>query len=179
MSASLHTATDADREDLYRIAEDMEQKHEKNYFERCLAEQAEGKRVILIATADGRSVGYVQLIWTPNYSTFKRLGIPEIQDLNVIPENRGQGIGAALVEACEALVRAAGKTDIGISVGLNQSYGPAQRLYVKKGYIPDGTGLCCDDVPVRPGDLRMQLLQHPLSSPDSILTLKMIKSLAT
>ena len=26
-------------------------------------------------------------------------------------------------------------------VGLHKGYGPAQRLYIKRGYIPDGSGL--------------------------------------
>ena len=176
MTVTINTATDVDLEGLYRIAEDMGAQHERHYFERCLAEQQEKKRVVLMAEENGRSVGYVQLVWVPIYSTFRRLGIPEIQDLNVIPERRGQGIGGMLVDACERLAREAGKTDMGISVGLNQSYGPAQRLYVKKGYIPDGAGMCCDDVPVRAGELRSTLLLRPVSL-DSLLTIKMIKSL--
>jgi GNAT superfamily N-acetyltransferase len=176
MTFSIQTATADDIINLYRIAEDMQAKHESNYFERCVAEQAEEKRVVLIATQGGRAIGYVQLVWSPLYATFRRLGIPEVQDLNVIPEVRGQGIGGALVDACEKLVREAGKPDIGISVGLDQSFGPAQRLYVKKGYIPDGTGVCCDEIPVRKGELRTTLLRHPISL-DNLLTIKMVKSL--
>jgi GNAT superfamily N-acetyltransferase len=176
MTFFIRTATDADLENLYRIAEDMQARHERGYFERCFAEQLEKKRVVLVAQKDGRSIGYVQLVWVPLYSTFRRLGIPEIQDLNVIPEVRGQGAGSLLVDACETLAREAGKTEIGISVGLNQSFGPAQRLYVKKGYIPDGTGVCCDEVPVRAGELRAMIMRHPLSL-DNLLTIKMIKSL--
>lgn len=176
MTISILTATEEDIEDLYRIAEDMQAKHEHNYFERCLAEQQEKKRVVFLAREDNKAVGYVQLIWLPLYSTFRRLGIPEVQDLNVIPEMRGQGIGGQLVDACETLVRETGKPEIGISVGLNQSYGPAQRLYVKKGYIPDGAGACCDEVPVRAGELRATILRHPLSL-DNTLTIKMVKSL--
>lgn len=176
MTISIHTATNADLEGLYRIAEDMNAQNERHYFERCIAEQQEKKRVVLVAEENSRSVGYVQLIWVPLYSTFRRLGMPEIQDLNVIPEMRGQGIGGRLVDACETLAREAGKTEMGISVGLNQSYGPAQRLYVKKGYIPDGAGMCCDDVPVRAGELRTTLLLRPVSL-DSLLTIKMVKNL--
>lgn len=176
MTLAIRLATDDDIASLYRIAEDMEAKHEKNYFERCLAEQTEKKRLVFIARQDERSVGYVQLIWVPHYATFRRLGIPEVQDLNVIPEMRGNGIGGKLVDICEDEARKAGKTEMGISVGLNQSYGPAQRLYVKKGYIPDGVGICCDDVPVRPGELRTTIWQHPISF-DSLLTLKMVKPL--
>jgi len=176
MTVSIRTATSDDIEALYRIAQDMQAKHEHNYFERCLAEQQEKKRIVLVATDNGKAIGYVQLVWVPLYSTFRRLGIPEIQDLNVIPEMRGQGIGGKLVDTCEGLAREAGKTEMGISVGLNQSYGPAQRLYVKKGYIPDGTGVCCDEVPVRAGELRTTILRHPIAL-DNLLTIKMIKSL--
>ena len=176
MTFPIHTATDADLEGLYRIAEDMQAKHEHNYFERCLAEQQEKKRVVFIAEQNDRSIGYVQLVWVPIYTTYRRLGIPEIQDLNVIPEARGQGAGGLLVDACETLAREAGKPEMGIGVGLDQSYGPAQRLYVRKGYIPDGAGACWDDVPVRAGELRTTLLLHPLSQ-DGLLTIKMVKSL--
>ena len=30
---------------------------------------------------------------------------------------------------------------ITLGVGLHKGYGPAQRIYVKRGYIPDGTGV--------------------------------------
>ena len=59
-----------------------------------------------------------------------------------------------LVDACEALAQKHKKTEIGIGVGLSASYGAAQRLYIKKGYLPDGAGVCYDDVPVSAGDLR-------------------------
>lgn len=177
MSVSIRTVTREDIPALYRIAEDMEAKHEKNYFERCLSEHQENKRVLFVAELNGRLVGYGQLIWTPNYATYRRLGIPEIQDLNVIPEARGQGIGGIIIDACEQEARRCGRTEMGISVGLNQSYGPAQRLYVKKGYVPDGAGVCFDDVPVRAGELRLTLLHHPISSPDDFLTIKMVKQL--
>lgn len=177
MSVSIRPATVDDIPALYRVAEDMEAKHETHYFERCLSEQGEKKRLIHVAEKNGRLVGYGQLIWVPMYNTFRRLDIPEIQDLNVIPEERGQGIGFMLVTACEEEARLAGKTEMGISVGLNQSYGPAQRLYVKMGYIPDGAGLCCDDVPVRAGEMRLLLLHRPIASLDDMLTIKMIKEL--
>lgn len=45
---------------------------------------------------------------------------------------------------------------VGIGVGLyagdDGGYGPAQRLYVNSGYIPDGNGLTYDYQTVLPGD---------------------------
>lgn len=99
-------------------------------------------------------VGLCVVNFVPTYPPFKRLGIPEIQDLNVHPDARGQGAGAALVRAAEDVARARGATDIGIGVGLTAAYGPAQRLYGKLGYIPDGAGISADGMPIRPGDMR-------------------------
>ncbi len=172
----IRTATSDDIPGLYRVAEDMDAINEKGYFERCIAEQDEKNRIVYVAEQNGRLVGYAQLVWTPTYSTFRRLGIPEIQDLNVIPEMRGQGLGSKMIGICEATAREAGKNEMGISVGLTQSFGPAQRLYVKKGYIPDGSGICYDDVPVRTENLRTTLW-HSVASLENLLTLKMIKDL--
>jgi GNAT superfamily N-acetyltransferase len=153
----IRQATASDLEGLSRIAADMSSVHEPGYFERCLAEQADGKRVVLVAETGKGLTGYIQL------------DIPEIQDLNVVPAARRHGLGARLVESCEAFVRQAGKPAIGIGVGLYARYGTAQRLYIKMGYIPDGAGVCYDDSPVGAGDFR---------SIDDQLTIKLIKTLS-
>jgi GNAT superfamily N-acetyltransferase len=164
LKAAIRTAAEADRAALERVASAMGARHEQGYFARCFSEQHSGKRRIFIAG----EAGYAQLIWEPLYPPFRRLQIPEIQDLNVVPQFRRQGLGAALVEACEAAARAAGKTEIGIGVGLYARFGAAQRLYVRRGYLPDGAGLCYDDTPVAAGEVR------PV---DDQLTLKLVKTL--
>ena len=161
-------ATGLDLDGLYRIAAAMGAAHEARYFERCLLEQQEGRREIFVAIEGLKPVGYVQLVWQPLYPPFRRLGIPEIQDLNVMPDVQRRGIGSMLADVCEARAREVGKTDVGISVGLTSSYGAAQRLYIRKGYMPDGAGMCCDEVPVRAGDMRPA---------DDLLTLKLLKAL--
>ena len=51
-----------------------------------------------------------------------------------------RGIGTALMDVAEAL--AAERCDmVSLGVGLHYGYGSAQRMYVKRGYIPDGTGV--------------------------------------
>ena len=172
----IRSVVEDDLDGLYRVAADMEMVNESKYFEKCFAEHKSGRRKILVAGSSGRLIGYVQLNWKPLYSTFRRLGIPEVQDLNVVPEARGQGIGGRLVDVCEEIVRKAGKPEIGISVGLCQRYGAAQRLYVKKLYVPDGAGICYDDVPLRAGDLWSTLWCRPTGA-DKLLTLKLVKIL--
>jgi GNAT superfamily N-acetyltransferase len=149
------------------IATAMKARHEDNYFERCMGEQTEKRRTILLAEENAQGLGYAMINWLPLYPPFRRLGIPEIQDLNVIPGARRQGVGATLVEACENAAKAAGKTEIGISVGLHAGFGAAQRLYVRRGYVPDGAGVMHDEAPVTPGEMR------PV---DDVLTLKLIKN---
>lgn len=153
---------------LKQVAAAMRARHEENYFERCMEEQAEGRRTVFLAEENGTALGYAMINWLPLYPLFRRLGMPEIQDLNVVPGARRQGAGASLVAACEGAARQAGKTEMGISVGLHSGFGAAQRLYVRLGYIPDGAGAMHDEMPVPAGEIR------PV---DDVLTLKLVKNL--
>lgn len=144
------------------------QPHEPGYYERCFEEQAAGKRDILIALREGNITGYVFLNWNPRYQPFRRLNIPEIQDLYVASDARRQGIGEALVAVCEQRAREKGCTHMGIAVGLHAGFGAAQRIYVRLGYVPDGGGVTYDRDAVRVGEMR------PV---DDDLTLMMVKDL--
>ncbi|MEV6272901.1 GNAT family N-acetyltransferase [Kribbella sp. NPDC004138] len=119
-------------------------------YERYLAEQAAGTRDILVATVDDGYAGYVTVRWESPYEPFG--GIPEIQDFNVLPELRRRGIGTALMDAAEALV-AERSAVVGIGVGLYPDYGQAQRMYVRRGYLPDGRGLIYDGRQVPPMEM--------------------------
>lgn len=166
---SIRKADEKDIPALQSIAQQMGATHERGYFERCLEEQAAQNRLVFLAVDEqGAALGYVQLNLKPLYAPFRRLGIPEIQDLNVVPAARRQGIGGRLVEHCEEAAQGAGHEDIGLGVGLYPRFGAAQRLYVRRGYVPDGAGVTYDDVPVSAGAL------FPV---DDLLTLKMVKSL--
>jgi GNAT superfamily N-acetyltransferase len=113
-------------------------------YQRYLAEQKAGSRICLVATADGQFAGYVTVNWAPTYPEFVKLKIPEIQDLNVLPEFRRRGIGTRLLDRAEEEI-ALRCSIAGISVGLHPGYNQAQRLYVKRGYVPDGCGVTyCD-----------------------------------
>ena len=162
-------ADERDIPSLYKLAEAMADVKEPGFFERCLAEQGASKRDVLIARHNDVPAGFAMLYWKPSYALYKRLGIPEIQDLNVAPEMRRQGVGAALIGYCESLARTKGCEQIGIAVGLDSSYGAAQRLYVRLGYVPDGYGITYDRQPVSHGEIR------PV---DGDLCLMMIKDLA-
>lgn len=144
----------------------LKSRDEADYADRLFA----SGRHVLIARLEGRPVGYVVLNPSPEYSMFARLNIPELQDLNVLPDYRGRGIGAALVAACEDHARIIGAAQIGLAVGLHKAYGPAQRLYVRMGYMPDGFGITYDRASVSEGEMRLI---------DDHLCLMMVKDLGS
>ena len=118
-------------------------------YVRYLDEQTAGDRPVLVARVDGVFAGYLTVVWVPHYEPFREAGIPEIQDFNVLPHYRRRGIGTALMDAAEALISTRGET-AGIGVGLYPDYGPAQRLYVLRGYLPDGRGIAWNGMNVTP-----------------------------
>jgi GNAT superfamily N-acetyltransferase len=119
-------------------------------YHRYVSEQALGVRTVLLALADGRFCGYVTVRWNSAYEPFLRASIPEIEDFNVLIAVRRHGIGTRLLDAAERIV-AERSGVVGIGVGLDADYGAAQRLYVKRGYVPDGAGLQYKTHPVRYG----------------------------
>lgn len=119
-------------------------------YEKYLDQQRAGERDVLVATVDDEYAGYVTVRWESPYEPFN--GIPEIQDFNVLPKFRRRGIGTGLMDAAEALV--AERSDVvAIGVGLYADYGTAQRMYVRRGYIPDGRGILYNLNPVPPGEM--------------------------
>jgi GNAT superfamily N-acetyltransferase len=91
------------------------------------------------------------LLWLSAYSPFRELGIPEIQDLVVAESRRGQGVATRIIVALEDRARLRGHKQIGLGVGLYADYGPAQRLYLRLGYMPDGRGLTYRTLPAPGG----------------------------
>jgi ribosomal protein S18 acetylase RimI-like enzyme len=64
---------------------------------------------------------------------------------------RRRGVATRLMNAAEQLARDRGAATLGITVGLFDEYGPAQRLYARRGYVPDGRGACQDQRPLSEG----------------------------
>lgn len=124
-------------------------------FVEYLKEQEAGERLVWVAYVKDEFAGYVTLKWQSQYPSFKAQSIPEIMDLNVLPAYRKMGIGSLLLDCAEkeALTKS---QIIGIGVGLyagpDGGYGAAQRLYIKRGYIPDGKGVTYNYEPTIPGN---------------------------
>jgi GNAT superfamily N-acetyltransferase len=120
-------------------------------FEVYAQESTRGTRTALVALWGDVIAGYVTIKWHPTYTSFQEKRIPEISDLNVLKAYQRKGIASALMEAVEELVFQTYQF-VGLGVGLLSDYGPAQRLYVKRGYQPDGKGLTYQEAPCRHRD---------------------------
>ncbi|WP_027631494.1 GNAT family N-acetyltransferase [Clostridium hydrogeniformans] len=146
-----------------------EQNWHKSYelFNDYYTQQENNERLVIIAEIDGDVAGYVTLLSFAKTGPFAYKNIPEIVDFNVLIKYQKRGIGTKIMNVVEKLAKE--KNDfVSLSVGLHYGYGSAQRMYVKRGYIPDGTGAWYNG---------NQLEQYASCSNDDDLTLYFLKSL--
>ena len=118
-------------------------------FASYYSQQRDGARLVFTAWAGSDFAGYVTLLPAPSSGPFAGKGIPEISDFNVLMKYQRRGIGGLLMDAVEKAASALHDT-VSLGVGLHQGYGTAQRMYVKRGYVPDGTGVWYKDHPLTP-----------------------------
>jgi predicted N-acetyltransferase YhbS len=109
-------------------------------FEDYFSHQSSNQLIVFVAEVNHEVAGYVTLFPRAEKGPFASKGIPEIVDLNVLIKFQEQGIGNQLMEVAERVAKEKGKL-ITLAVGMHKGYGAAQRMYVKRGYIPDGSGV--------------------------------------
>ena len=109
-------------------------------FDGYFQEQLAGLRFCFLALYDDNFAGYTTLLKTSKYEHFISHNIPEISDLNVLPNFKNQGIGTALIKECEKTAKEF-SDKIGLGVGLTADYSNALNLYLKLGYKFDGKGI--------------------------------------
>lgn len=120
-------------------------------FEQYLHEQTDNKRVIWLAFQNHQFAGYVTLKWQSHYEPFLKQNIPEIMDLNVLPKFQKQGIGSILLTRAEQEAFKEHDT-VGLGTGLYADYGQAIKMYIERGYKPDGRGVTYHYQTVTPGN---------------------------
>ncbi len=119
-------------------------------------DQQAGRSIALIAEQDGTIAGYINLYREGMDGPEQFRNLPEIVDFGVLIKFRRRGIGTKLMDTAEKLAAGLAST-VYLGVGLHFGYGSAQRMYVRRGYIPDGSGVwygdrvcgqyedCCND----------------------------------
>ena len=117
-----------------------------NYYLMRIREAAEGKCIALTAVYQGCPVGSLYLYFDAKEGPFKGKGWPLIVDFGVLQKYQRKGVGARLMDAAERLASQHADA-VCLGVGLCREYGAAQRIYAKRGYIPDGSGVWYRDQP--------------------------------
>jgi GNAT superfamily N-acetyltransferase len=139
------------------------QPSEVSYVDRCLPlsrldQQIDENSTYLVAWEDDQPVGHAHIAWVDTH-----LGLPEIQDVFVVPERRRQGIAVQLTHAAEQEARARGWDSISLSVS-EEGNVAARSLYTKLGYIDAGVD------PVRVSGV-ITIRGHPLEVDDTLVYL--------
>lgn len=113
--------------------------------------QSNGQRDIIIAEIDNAFAGYLTILWQSDYPYFLENKIPEVNDFNVLEKFQRRGIGTRLMDEAEKRIKQRSAI-AGIGFGVTRDYGPAQILYVKRGYVPDGNGMIRNHLPLKYGE---------------------------
>jgi GNAT superfamily N-acetyltransferase len=130
-----------DTQEIYHILEIQNHHPRLEVFEERYKAQERQELLAFIAQFhDGRLAGYVFLYPNAAEGPFGGKGIPEIVDLHVFIEHQRKGIANKFLDTAEeAAAQISDKVYLG--VGVHSGYGAAHRIYFKRGYMPDGTGV--------------------------------------
>ncbi|MGN1100805.1 MAG: GNAT family N-acetyltransferase [Huintestinicola sp.] len=120
-------------------------------YEMRLKDNSEGRAIALAAEYKGNVAGYINVYPDSKWGAFGGKGYPEIVDFGVLEKYRRKGIGSKLMDIAEEIAAKYSDT-VYLGVGLHNGYGSAQRMYVKRGYIPDGSGVRYKDKVCTPYD---------------------------
>lgn len=113
-------------------------------LEMRLRDNVSGKAVCLAADYEGEPAGYVSVYPYCMNGALGGKGLPEIVDFAVLEKFRNKGVGTKLMDIAEQIAAEYSDT-VYLGVGLHSGYGAAQRIYVKRGYVPDGSGVWYGD----------------------------------
>ena len=138
-TSSIRKMQESDIKDLSRGFISQGWPSREEILTRYFKEQESGEREVLVAEVEGALAGYITILSCAKQGPFAEI-YPELSDFNVFEPFQNQGIGNLLLEEAEKQVRLI-SDKVTLGVGLHSGYGPAQRLYIKRGYIPDGTGV--------------------------------------
>lgn len=109
-------------------------------YENYYKEQEAGKRLVFIAEYEDNVCGQCTLVLDPEEGPWSKKGIPEVVDLTVFFDVRNKGIGNRIMDVVEEKASKI-SNKVYLAVGVHSGYGAAQRMYVKRGYIFDGSGV--------------------------------------
>ena len=127
------------------VAQGWVNQKEDKYYKR-IADHAAHKSISMVAEYEGNTAGYINVYPNAPWGPFGGSGWCEIVDFGVLEKYRRRGIGTALMDCAEKIAATFADT-VYLAVGLHDGYGSAQRMYCKRGYLPDGSGVWHQNAP--------------------------------
>ncbi len=107
--------------------EEIDAERNRNFFRRFLAPSDDG--LLLGARSEGRLVGYACLYW--HFSSLEAVETVLMNDLFVVDDQRGRGVGRSLIEASAEVARERGAPYLEWATAPDNE--TAQRLYDSTG----------------------------------------------
>ena len=98
--------------------------------------QKEGKSVSLVAAYGSAVMGYINVYLDSKWGAFANQGYPEIVDFCVLEKYRRNGVGSKLMDIAERIASGYASM-VYLGVGMHSGSGSVQRMYIKRGYIPN------------------------------------------
>ena len=114
----------------------------RRVLELYIDEQNKSEVHLFMAEYNGSVAGFAALYPSAKEGPLAGQNVPEISDFNVFVRYRRKGIGNKILDAAEGVAFEIGEAKmITLGVGLHSGYGAAQRIYFKRGYLPNGSGV--------------------------------------
>lgn len=123
-------------------------------YEKHILEQLKNNNPFWIMLDGENFVGHILLKMQSEYKYFADNNIPEIANLAIMPNYLRHGYATKLMDVAEQEAKTKFNV-VGLGVGLYKDYGPAQQLYMKRGYKLDGNGITYGATQVVPGTMVM------------------------
>ena len=120
----------------------------KSTYENYYKEQESGRRKVFVAEYQDNVSGICTLVLNPSEGPWAGMNYPEIVDLSVFKNVQNLGIGNKLLEVVEQEAFKIANM-VYLAVGVHSGYGAAQRIYVKRGYNFDGSGVWYKGKPLK------------------------------
>lgn len=131
---------DLEEKDIHLLDEALEDQHwnkRTEVYQQRLINQDQSRFYSFVAIYQGQRAGTVNLYLHKDIGPYK--DVAYIEDLLVFEKFQRQKIASRLMDVVEQIAFEHHQIIV-LAVGLHQGYGKAQRLYIKRGYIPDGSG---------------------------------------
>ena len=150
-SITINPMSSEDIDEILQNYSEQGWKKPSEVIEGYFSKQDNDDAYVFVAKYGDSLAGYTVLYRDTDVGPYAHRKIPLISDMIVFEKYQRKGVGGVILDAAEQKASEL-SDDVQLAVGLHSGYGAAQRVYVKRGYVPDGSGVWYKDSPLEPYD---------------------------